>query len=135
MKILSLFILASLLFFTTNSCNREKTPYKQDGNIRVYYENLSNQNITDEIISFWNSNQLTSNKRSDIKIIEMDSKFQLLLIVNDKFKDQEPGFEDIKILNELQERLNTDIEDFHKKPCEIALADNQFQIKFVPNPL
>ena len=135
MKIPVLIFLPSLLFLTFLSCSREKTPFKEEGNIRVYYENLSNQRITNRIITFWESNDLVSKNRSDIKIIELEDKFQLLLIVNDKFKNDKPSFDDIKLLNDLQQTINNDIVDFQKKQCEIALADEQFQIKFVPNPL
>ena len=127
--------LASLLFITLVSCNREKSPYIQDGNLRVHYENLSDQDIAYQIIEFWKLNDLLSKDRSDIKIIEQTDKFQLLLIIKSEYKDEEPGFEEIRALNDLQEKLNTALPSFQKKPCEIALSDNQFRIKFVPNPL
>ena len=127
--------LASLLFITLVSCNREKSPYIQDGNLRVYYENLSDQDIAYQIIEFWKLNDLLSKDRSDIKIIEHEDTFQLLLIIKSEYKDEEPGFEEIHALNDLQEKLNTALPSFQKKPCEIALSDHQFRIKFVPNPL
>jgi hypothetical protein len=71
----------------------------------------------------------------DVKLVKNDSKFQLLFIKTDAFTSEELNFEEIQTLFDLQQKLNSSVESFKSTPCEIAIANNQFEIKEIPNPL
>jgi hypothetical protein len=57
----------------------------------------------------------------------------LKLILRDGFDGKKIPFEDRKLFNDLQKKLNIQI--FKDIPCQIAISDEHFKVISIPNKL
>ncbi|MFM7300767.1 MAG: hypothetical protein ACKO1R_06445 [Crocinitomicaceae bacterium] len=121
-----------LLFF---SCSKGHGLHLTKNNITVYYDNADQEKTAKEILDFLIANKISPEHSMDLKLVKKDSKFQLLFIKAEAFTSEELNFEEIRTFLELQQKLNTSISIFKTTPCEIAISNNQFEVKEIPNPL
>ena len=122
------------LFLILYACSNGHGLHVSRNNISCYYEEDEHKEIADKIVTFILNIGISPNKNMDVKLLKSNTKFQLLLIKNDAFKS-DVNFEEIKLLSDFQDQLNSSISEFKLNPCEVALADNQFKILEIPNPL
>ncbi|HBW86568.1 MAG TPA: hypothetical protein DEF82_07485 [Crocinitomicaceae bacterium] len=125
-------LLLLLLFF---SCSKGHGLHLTENNITVYYDDADQEKTAKEILYFLKANKISPAHPMDIKLVKKDSKFQLLFIKAEAFTSEELNFEEIRTFLELQQSLNTSVASFKTTPCEIAIANNQFDVKEIPNPL
>jgi len=124
-----------LLLLLFLSCSKGHGLQLTENNITVYYDDADQEKTAKEILDFLNANKISPEHPMDLKLVKKDSKFQLLFIKSEAFTSEELNFEEIRTFLELQQSLNTSVVSFKTTPCEIAIANNQFEVKEIPNPL
>jgi len=132
-KIFSYFTLPLLIFLL--SCSKGHGLHTTAHNITVYYEETSQEKMAKEILEFFKAIKISPSHQMDLKLIKLERKFQLLFIKGEAFKAEDLDFEEIKIFLDLQQQLNAKVSSFTATPCEIAIANNQFEVLEIPNPI
>jgi hypothetical protein len=133
LKSFTYFPLLLLLFFF--SCSKGHGYSLVKKNITLYYEDEKHSKIAEEVLLVLDSMNLSPDHKMDIKLQKKDTKFQLLLIKAEAFKTEVVDFDEIKLLLEFQQLLNEKVATFRTTPCELAIANNQFEVIEIPNPL
>ncbi len=100
------------------------------GELSVYYDLPSDEKLAEQIARYWKENNFLSSKKQDVKIIHSKEGFQLLLIENESFKNEEFSFSERKLLNDLKNDLQKNV---FKKDLEIVICNADFQPKYKIN--
>jgi len=124
-----------LLLLLFLSCSKGHGLQLTENNITVYYDDADQEKTAKEILDFLKANKISPEHPMDLKLVKKDSKFQLLFIKAEAFTSEELNFEEIRTFLELQQSLNMSVLSFKTTPCEIAISNNQFEVKEIPNPL
>lgn len=132
-KSINFFPLVLLLLFF--SCSKGHGLQITENNITVYFDDADDEKTAKELLDFFKAIKISPEHSMDVKLVKNDSKFQLLFIKTDAFTSEELNFEEIQTFFDLQQKLNSSVESFKSTPCEIAIANNQFEVKEIPNPL
>lgn len=131
-KSLIIFLLSGLLC----ACNMTGEKVIERGALKVYFEESTNDKIIGNFADFWIQEKYIGSRPQNIKITEDKNAriFQIRLILRKDFSSETKiNFEELKLLRQIQQDLNTYV--FLNKKCELIICDNKFQTISIPIPL
>ena len=105
------------------------------GALKVYFEESTNDKIIGNFADFWIQEKYIGSRPQNIKITEDKNAgvFQIRLILREDFSPETKiNFEELKLLGQIQQDLNTHV--FQNKKCELIICDNKFQTISTPIP-
>ncbi len=106
------------------------------GPLKIYFSETTNEKIVGEFADYWIQEKYTGARPQNIKITEDKTNdiFQIRLILRKDFSaETKINFEELKLLDQIQQDLNTFV--FQEKKCELVICDNKFQTLSTPIPL
>ena len=124
--------LSGLLF----ACNLTGEKVIDRGLLKIYFSESANEKIISKFADYWIQEEYIGARHQNIKITEDKTKdiFQIRLILRKDFSaETKINFEELKLLDQIQQDLNTFV--FQKKKCELVICDNKFQTLSTPIPL
>ena len=124
--------LSGLLF----ACNLTGEKVIDRGLLKIYFSESANEKIISKFADYWIQEKYIGARAQNIKITEdkTNSVFQIRLILRKDFGPKTKiNFEELKLLGQIQQDLNTHV--FLEKKCELVICDNKFQKISTPIPL
>ena len=127
------FILLALMIFS--SCLNDGELAVEKNNTIIYFDNKEDEALANKLLDFWIKNKFEGKEKQSLKIsrLEGNKLFLLKVIVRESFKSQKMPFEDIKLFNDIQTKLNQEV--FVNIPCQIAVCDKYFNVLTIPNKM
>ena len=127
------FFLFSLVILS--SCLKGEENIIEKKNICIHYENRNDKPYAEKLLNFWISNKYNGKRKQDIHLSKSkDNKMYILkVIIREGFDGDKIPFQEIKLFNDLQNKLNSQI--FKDIPCQIAISDEHFNVISIPNKL
>ena len=92
----------------------------------VYFTDVEDQNLAEEVANYFKDNELISNQKQDVQLVRLKNKIQLRLIANDPESCSRMSFEERKLLTDLQTKLYNEVIE---EPFELVLCNNKFEPK------
>ena len=124
--------LSGLLF----ACNLTGEKVIDRGLLKIYFSESANEKIISKFADYWIQEKYIGARAQNIKITEdkTNSVFQIRLILRKYFDPKTKiNFEELKLLGQIQQDLNTHV--FKEKKCELVICDNKFQTISTPIPI
>lgn len=118
------------------ACNMTGEKVMDRGPLKIYFSETTNEKIVGEFADYWIQEKYIGARPQNIKITEDKTNdiFQIRLILRKDFSaETKINFEELKLLDQIQQDLNTFV--FQKKKCELVICDNKFQTLSTPIPL
>mgnify|MGYP001239525533 CR=1 FL=1 len=127
------FFLSSLI--TLSSCLKGEKNIIEKNNTTIYYEGPKDKLYAEQLLHFWIKNRFNGKRKQNLHLSKSkDNKMYILkVIIREGFDGKKIPFEDLKLFNDLQNELNSQI--FKDVPCQIAISDKHFEVISIPNKL
>lgn len=106
------------------SCSSENGHSVVGDQLTVFYDNLEDEKIAEDIAVFWRENDLLTGSNQDLKLIVNENNNQLFIIQSNVTEKFIMPFEERVLLLQLQKDLNTQLPNSF---LEIVICDNQFK--------
>jgi hypothetical protein len=96
-------------------------------NLTVYYTIDSDLQSAKLLADFWFNNQLINNKKQFLRINYVPNKpRQIQLVANDPIAAKKMNFEELNLLQNIENQLNESI--FKTAKIDLVLCDNRFNV-------
>ena len=127
------FFLFSII--TLSSCLNGEENIIEKNNTTIHYEDPTDRFYAKQLLHFWIKNKFNGKRKQNLHLSKSkDNKMYILkVIIREGFDGKKTPFEDLKLFNDLQNQLNSQI--FRDIPCQIAISDEHFEVISIPNKL
>ena len=127
------FFLFSLV--SLSSCVKGEEKIIEKNNTTVHFEDQKDKMYAEQLLNFWIKNKFNGKRKQDLQLSKSkDNKMYILkVILREGFNGKKTPYEDLKLFNDVQNKLNSQI--FKDIPCQIAVSDKHFNIISIPNKL
>ena len=127
------FFLFSLV--TLSSCLHGEENIIEKNNTTIHYPDQNDRVHAEQLLSFWITNKFNGQRKQDLHLSKSkDNKMYILkVILREGFDGKKIPYEDLKLFNDVQNKLNKQI--FKDIPCQIAISDEHFNVISIPNKL
>ena len=127
------FFLFSLVVLS--SCLKGKENIIEKDNTTIHFEDQKDKIYAEQLLNFWIKNKFNGKRKQDLHLSKSkDNKiYTLKVILREGFDGKKIPYEDLKLFNDVQKRLNSQI--FRDIPCQIAISDKHFKVISIPNKL
>ena len=115
------FILLSLFIL---SCDSDYGNKVVGGKFTVYFTDVKDQELAEEIAVYFKENELITSQKQDLQLVRLKKKLQLRMIANQPKAIVNMSFEERKLLTELQTSL---YEEVVKSPFDLVICDDKFE--------
>jgi hypothetical protein len=96
--------------FIVSSCAKGYGTAYVSGNVSIYYYSPSELNQVKTLAEFWIKNNLAKKKKQFLRVFKTDKgNYQLQLIVSKSELANKLKFDELKLLQELENKLNKEI--------------------------
>ncbi len=124
MKVYLYFFLIPFLFF---ACAKGYGTSFVSGDITIYYNAPSELNEVKILADFWTKNGISGNKKQFLRLYKTDKgDRQLQIIATKPEMGKALKFEEIKLLQELENKLNKEV--FIKDKIDLVICDSRFTV-------
>lgn len=114
-----------LLLITLFSCTEEQGNKVTGGNLAVYYVDVKDEALAEDLALFWKNNDLLTEEQQDIQISRHKKGYHVSLIAREPKKVKDMSFSEQKALFDLQEMIRDSV--FKEKNVDLIISDNQFK--------
>ena len=113
--------------FIVSSCAKGYgTTYVSD-NLIIYYSIPSDLNQVKALAEFWKKNELMGKKNLSLRLFKFDNgSYQVQLIATKNEDSKTLKFDEIKMLQELENQLNKEV--FQKNKIDLVICDSRFKV-------
>ena len=127
------FFLFSLV--SLSSCLKGQEKIIEKNNTTVHFEDQKDKMYAEQLLNFWIKNKFNGKRKQDLQLSKSkDNKIYILkVIIREGFDGKKIPYEDLKLFNDVQNKLNSQI--FRDIPCQIAVSDEYFNVISIPNKL
>ena len=118
--------LISLIFLFFSCAKGYGTTYVSE-NLTIYYTIPSDLNQVKALAVFWKQNELIGKKNQSLRLFKLENgpyQVQLIAIKNEDSKTLK--FDEIKMLQELENQLNKEV--FQKNKIDLVICDSRFKV-------
>ena len=113
--------------FIVSSCAKGYGTVYVTGNVSIYYYSPNDLNQVKTLAEFWNRNNLSKKKKQFLRVFKTDKgNYQLQLIVSKSELAHNLKFDEIKLLQELENKLNTEV--FTQNKVDLVICDSRFTV-------
>jgi hypothetical protein len=125
MKGCALVFLFSVLILL--SCAKGYGTAYVSGDVSIYYYSPEDLNQVKALAEFWNRNNLSNKKKQFLRIVKTDKgNYQLQLIAFKSELAQRLKFDEIKLLQGLENKLNKEV--FTQNKIDLVICDSRFTV-------
>lgn len=111
--------------FIVSSCAKGYGKVYVTGNVSIYYYSPNDLNQVKTLAEFWNRNNLSKKKKQFLRVFKTDKgNYQLQLIVSKSELVHNLKFDEIKLLQELENKLNKEV--FTQNKIDLVICDSRF---------
>ena len=118
------YILLPVFFLFLLSCNSNAENRVTGDNLTVYFPEIDNQTLAEQVAVYWRENDLVSGEKQALQVVNTKEGYQLNIIQSEAFKNEEVTFEDQKLLYILKDSLENII---FNSNLTIAICNNKFE--------
>ena len=131
----SLFFFFLFSLVTLSSCQNGEENIIEKNNTTIHFEDRKDRLYAEQLLNFWINNKFNGKRKQDLHLSKSkDNKIYILkVIIREGFDGKKIPYEDLKLFNDVQNKLNSQI--FRDIPCQIAVSDEYFNIISIPNKL
>ena len=90
----------------------------------VYFTDVKDQKLAEEIAMYFKENELISSQKQDVQLVRLKKKLQLRIIANQSKDIANMPFEERKLLTELQTSLHKEVIE---APFELVICNDKFE--------
>ena len=113
--------------FIVSSCAKGYGTAYVTGNVSIYYYSPNDLNQVKTLAEFWNRNNLSKKKKQFLRVFKTDKgNYQLQLIVSKSELVHNLKFDEIKLLQELENKLNKEV--FTQNKIDLVICDSRFTV-------
>ncbi len=113
--------------FIVSSCAKGYGTVYVSGNVSIYYYSPSELNQVKTLAEFWIKNNLAKKKKQFLRVFKTDKgNYQLQLIVSKSELENKLKFDELKLLQELENKLNKEI--FIQNKIDLVICDSRFTV-------
>ena len=124
MKVYIGMLLLVLLFF---SCAKGYGTTYVSENLTIYYTTPSDLQQVKALALFWKKNELMGTKNQSLRLFKLDNgSYQVQLIASKNEDSKTLKFDEIKMLQELENQLNKEV--FQKNKIDLVICDSRFKV-------
>lgn len=116
-------LLLIALFFLSG-CHNDYGHSVSGGNLTVYFQNKTDQDYAEKIALFWKNENLITNSKQDLQLVQNKSIYELRIIANDLSDMGEISFEEQKLLIGLQRKIEKNV---LKIPFNLVICNSRFE--------
>tara|TARA_B100001564_G_C20484329_1_gene598581 strand:+ start:344 stop:754 length:411 start_codon:yes stop_codon:yes gene_type:complete len=131
----SLFFFFLFSLVALSSCQNGEENIIEKNNTTIHFEDRKDRLYAEQLLNFWINNKFNGKRKQDLHLSKSkDNKIYILkVIIREGFDGKKIPYEDLKLFNDVQNKLNSQI--FRDIPCQIAVSDEYFNIISIPNKL
>jgi hypothetical protein len=113
--------------FIVSSCAKGYGTAYVSGNVSIYYYSPNDLNQVKTLAEFWNRNNLAKKKKQFLRVFKTGKgNFQLQLIASKSELANNLKFDEIKLLQELENKLNKEV--FTQNKIDLVICDSRFTV-------
>lgn len=116
------FLLIALFFLS--GCHSDYGHNVSGDNLTVYFLNAEDQEYAEKIALFWKNENLITNSKQDLQLVQNKSVYELRIIAYDPSEMNEISFEEQKLLMGLQRKIE---ENVLKIPFRLVICNSRFE--------
>jgi hypothetical protein len=116
-------LLLIALFFLSG-CHNDYGHSVSGDNLTVYFQNKKDQDYAEKIALFWKNENLITNTKQDLQLVQNKSVYELRIIANDLSDMGEISFEEQKLLIGLQRKIEKNV---LKTPFNLVICNSRFE--------
>ena len=120
MKSLYIFLFCSILV----ACGTDYGHQIVGGNLTIYFDDIDDQEVAENIALFWRDKKLMSDEKQDLKLIHNDDGHHLFLIAHEPDVASEMPFDERKLLLDLQKELRDHLD---KQDIDLVICNDKFE--------
>ena len=118
--------LISLIFLFFSCAKGYGTTYVSE-NLTIYYTIPSDLNQVKALAVFWKKNELMGKKNQSLRLFKLENgSYQVQLIAAKNEDSKTLKFDEIKMLQELENQLNKEV--FQKNKIDLVICDSRFKV-------
>jgi hypothetical protein len=118
--------LISLIFLFFSCAKGYGTTYVSE-NLTIYYTIPSDLNQVKALAVFWKENELMGKKNQSLRLFKLENgSYQVQLIATKNEDSKTLKFDEIKMLQELENQLNKEV--FQKNKIDLVICDSRFKV-------
>ncbi len=120
-------IIVLFTVFIVSSCAKGYGTTYVSGDVSIYYYSPEDLNQVKALAEFWNRNNLSNKKKQFLRIVKTDKgNYQLQLIASNSELAHRLKFDEIKLLQELENKLNMEV--FTQNKTDLVICDSRFTV-------
>lgn len=118
--------LISLIFLFFSCAKGYGTTYVSE-NLTIYYTIPRDLNQVKALAVFWKENELMGKKNQSLRLFKLENgSYQVQLIATKNEDSKTLKFDEIKMLQELENQLNKEV--FQENKIDLVICDSRFKV-------